>query len=543
MAKGFQTLLVAACLGFADASAFLGSKEKQEIASDDVLEALQSIAGITKSPETLTELSSIEDELRPMFVALPKNKHGALDHATVRYALHRYFVQKHGWYMNGLGSDGEGRSAVVAPSLVKDRAPSFIQGLLEQRLHGEGLGLHDMAVFASTLSSLVHQEIAAGLYRVFDGLEVPLEGTISHEAADVAVKNYILRETIGIVEGMDVKLSLDLTRLDMKEFYPSWDELSAWLEDFRQTRNLLSVRNPFVQQHDSFESSVAFVQDMSHNFMKYQSLDCTGLKSSLVEMDHQGTGRVLLRDFYSGFQHDPLHLFAESVDYLRNLGALDDRDPTRVSVVIPNYLISKTNCLAASGFYSICCSNECEGLMRHLETEVAAPSGSAERIADIISTLPSDSVDAPRNLSSTLRGRLDEIARHHGGAVPLYGRLFSQWMHHAYPRECPFPHVSGTTSPMSPVQWMVDGRSDEASKEEVEKYLAMVPEQDSVAEELPWSTVEELVVDYVRPSAPGAFPSIRGFMFLTAIVSFAAPLVKAMQASDPSSAKAEQHMV
>merc|ERR1719162_2584528 len=181
--------------------------------------------------------------------------------------------------------------------------------------------------------------------------------------------------------------------------------------------------------------------------------------------------------------------------------------------------------------------------MRHMEYNIAGPSGSPARIAEVVSSLPSDTVDAPRNLSSSLRGRLDEIARYHGGEVPLYGRLFTQWMHHAYPRECPFPHVSGTTNPMSPEQWMVDGRSDEASMEEVEKYLAMVPEQGSAAEELPWSAVEELVVDYARPSAPGAFPSIRGFMFLSAIVSFAAPLVKAMQASDPSNAKAEQHMV
>ena len=28
--------------------------------------------------------------------------------------------------------------------------------------------------------------------------------------------------------------------------------------------------------------------------------------------------------------------------------------------------------------------------------------------------------------------------------VPLHGRLFAQWMHYAFPRHCPFPHVSGT---------------------------------------------------------------------------------------------------
>merc|ERR1719401_1935719 len=250
----------------------------------------------------------------------------------------------------------------------------------------------------------------------------------------------------------------------------------------------MSIRNPFVKQDYSFDASVAFVQDMSHNYGSFQNLECKSFKSRLVDMDRQGSGRVLLRDFYAGFKDDPSHHFAEPVDYLRNLGALDDRDPTRMSVVIPNYITSKANCLAASGFYSICCSNECEGLTRHLETEIAAPSSTPARIAEVISSQSSDTVDAPRNLSSALLGRLDEIAKLHGGEVPVYGRLFSQWMHHAYPQECPFPQVSGTTSPLTVEQWLAQGQSDVASMEEVDKYMNLVPSAERV-EELPWTEV------------------------------------------------------
>ena len=42
--------------------------------------------------------------------------------------------------------------------------------------------------------------------------------------------------------------------------------------------------------------------------------------------------------------------------------------------------------------------------------------------------------------------RLDEIASLHAGPVPLHSRLFRQWMHHAYPRECPYPHEAGDLS-------------------------------------------------------------------------------------------------
>merc|ERR1712190_604840 len=68
--------------------------------------------------------------------------------------------------------------------------------------------------------------------------------------------------------------------------------------------------------------------------------------------------------------------------------------------------------------------------------------------------LGSSTVQAPRDLNAPLLYRLNEIAEGHGGTVPLHGRLFAQWMHHAFPRECPFPHVSGTKNPQTPSEWM-----------------------------------------------------------------------------------------
>jgi len=287
----------------------------------------------------------------------------------------------------------------------------------------------------------------------------------------------------------------------------------------------------------SFESSVSLVQDVSHHFGTHQKPECMSLKRRLSDMDKQRTGRVLLRDFYSGLQNDPNHHFAESVDYLRNLGALDERDSQRMSVVIPNYIISKTNCLAASGFYAICCSNECEDLMRHVEHEIAAPSGSPARLVEVISSLPSDTVDAPRNLSASLYSRMDEIAKQHGGMVPLYGRLFSQFMHHAYPRECPFPHVSGTTSPMSPEEWLSQGLSDVATLEEVERYFVADHELQHFEQELPWLEFEELMVDYMLPAEVKANPALRKGMFLLAVMSVAFTMVKALKVADQPSEK------
>merc|ERR1712182_10308 len=65
----------------------------------------------------------------------------------------------------------------------------------------------------------------------------------------------------------------------------------------------------------------------------------------------------------------------------------------------------------------------------------------------MVAALPSRSMQANRSLSSWLLARLDEVAKHHGGHIPLHGRLFAQWIHYAYPRECPYPHVAGAIAP------------------------------------------------------------------------------------------------
>merc|ERR1719278_228960 len=106
--------------------------------------------------------------------------------------------------------------------------------------------------------------------------------------------------------------------------------------------------------------------------------------------------------------------------------------------------------------------------MSQLERDVAAPSASAARIAELVGGLHSDTIDAPRNLSASLLSRLGEIADHHDGQVPLHGRLFAQWMHHAYPLECPYPHAAGTTSPLAPDEWIDESgaRDMEAPKTE-----------------------------------------------------------------------------
>merc|ERR1712014_139286 len=141
--------------------------------------------------------------------------------------------------------------------------------------------------------------------------------------------------------------------------------------------------------------------------------------------------------------------------------------------------------------------NECESLLGHLEVEIASPEAEPKRIAQLVANLPSSSVQAPRSLSQRLLSRLGEIARGHGGTVPLHGRLFAQWMHHAYPRECPYPHAAGTKNPQTPDEWMLQtGRqSTSASEWEMRRVVddSRLADTTNVKKDLLWSSEEELL--------------------------------------------------
>jgi len=144
----------------------------------------------------------------------------------------------------------------------------------------------------------------------------------------------------------------------------------------------------------------------------------------LMKMEIPGTGRVPVHRFYSNVTVDKSWSFSESMPYLRTLGALDESDPARPTVIIPNYLTGPNNCVAGSKFFDVCCIDECHGLVNHLEKHLAASEALPSDIASLVAHLPSDTVNAPRDLPDALLQRLEDIANHHKGRVPLHGRLF-----------------------------------------------------------------------------------------------------------------------
>jgi len=111
---------------------------------------------------------------------------------------------------------------------------------------------------------------------------------------------------------------------------------------------------------------------------------------------------------------------------------------------------------------------------------VAGSHAAPSELMAFVAALPSSTVASNRTLPPSQVHRLYKIAEQHGGRVPIHGRLFMQWMHMVYPRECAFPHLSGKTKPVSAEDYLEAGKDAVATAEEMEK-IVNAPEQEGAA--------------------------------------------------------------
>jgi len=308
------------------------------------------------------QLARLEVALKPLFDTLPKNEHGNLGHSPVRYALHRIFVQRHGWYIKGLEPDGDGWNNTSPAGVLKDRVSSYVEELFEERLGGRGFNLHDTAVLAATLEHLIHDENKNRLSKAYEAKKISSIVDINRGQADAILDEYMKLHLLS------ADLALKVSDKEMTNIFPGWGQTQQFVREIRsEIERTTNVRKL------SFAGMTNVVEEVGERFGHFQDAECGQMKSKLIAMGDGGVGRVPLASFYKTSIDDNTFEFQESEGYLRELGALDDTDPTHPSVIITNYIQSPTNCIASESLYSVCCLNECEQLMSHLEKEIDSP--------------------------------------------------------------------------------------------------------------------------------------------------------------------------
>ena len=399
-----------------------------------ILAELKDVMKTASMDSTKARIASLQDALSSTFAALPKNARGAVRPPAARYALHRLFVQRHGWQFHGLEPRGETWDSSSPTIALGNRMPEDVVALFESRLTDHGLDLHDLAVLAAMLENMVHAEADIRLSAAMHAQEKPLQSVLNMTQATEVLETYMASFVLGAdmqhlqPDNMLQKLS------EVAEQYPTWPATQSFLQQTRE--DILPSK-----QQLSFQEMSEVVAALGERYGRWQSHECSALKDELLQSEERpNTGRVRLSDFYGMALHGGKWQFSESVSYLRQLGALDESDPDAIRVVIPNYILGPSNCIASSGYYAVCCIDECDAYLVSLEQILQSHEATAEAILAAVNA----------SVASSLKRRLQEIEAHHGGLVPLHGRLFAQWLHHLHPRECPYPHMSGTTSPLRP---------------------------------------------------------------------------------------------
>jgi len=514
MVASVMSCLLVPCLSSDPPKAFLGNSAPGDGSPMSIEELHRELVEADHGA-----LDTIERALAPMYATLPRNSNGKLGHATVCYALHRYFVQHHGWFINGMSPDGSGWNGSSTATPMQERAPAHVQDLLERHLGSRGLSLRELAALASLLHNQVSQEYLGRSDRAYRMTGAPIEGRANEQQFTKAITIWMTMLIIGPRTDRVTNEQILGAETRIGRFFPHWDDLLLWVQDVRQSvaYTQRGRQNSFVGGSLPLEAMHHVASAVQRRYGRWHDSLCVDMKSELLELeDTRSSGRVSLGAFYGGKSGDKDWRFTESVDYLRQVGALDESDPKRLRVIVPNYLSGPNNCIDASELHTYCCKDECWELMAEVERGIAAPMGGPGDIAKIVSQIPSDTVEAPRNLTSELMSKLADVASRHGGRVPLHGRLFAQWMHHAFPNECSHPHVSGTTAPKTSSAFKKSGGNVSVTAEERDQHMAahapLQKLQEGEVESLLWSEEEELLsYDDFNLRSPWEIGSLRSF--------------------------------
>jgi len=391
------------------------------------------------------DLKKINASLLPTFTALPKLPRGKLAVQAMEYLIRSYFAKEHGWVIRGLGvhgSAGLNTSQVQHASVLQDAAPAVVESLLEARDSGHSFALDDVIKVIATIEHLVISGSSKLLDQAYGAYSLDVESNIDEATMlNVLVGHSILFENTEHVDNLPEAVSETMqgnTNFHVFSISPT--------DAFQNDRYAHShTTNPFKQQEYSYDNAWNIVTQVHREYGMRQHEECMSLKSELMKRDAKGTGRVPLHLFYQDVQNS-IFFFGESFEYLRDIGALDESNPSQPNVLIANYVQGPSNCLSNHDYHSVCCVSECETLMNFFESHVQAPSATAEQLLALAGNLSSSTVEAPRILPDVLQHKMRDVADHHGGMVPLHGRLFAQWLHFSFPNECPYPALQASSS-------------------------------------------------------------------------------------------------
>eukprot|EP00927_Polykrikos_kofoidii_P037263 TRINITY_DN31399_c0_g2_i1.p1 TRINITY_DN31399_c0_g2~~TRINITY_DN31399_c0_g2_i1.p1 ORF type:complete len:595 (+),score=79.91 TRINITY_DN31399_c0_g2_i1:86-1870(+) len=418
-------------------------------------------------------------ELLPTWFALPKNDHGRVEWRTLRYVGHRHFVHKWSIWVRGFEPSLQvSQSNWSTVDILSQRIPGYVGALLESHhAASHGFSLSDLVYMVVMLEQVILESGESVVKHVYRQHNLSLSAILHRSELETVLRSYLIR---WVVADDDAVVKAIIANPDLLESIAAWDDILGFAHgqlrsfDFsRQHHPRLGRGRGALEMRYSLEDVHEIISAITTSFASFWQSECNAAKRELVALDSRGAGRVRLSKFYGNGRQPGRHfVFTDSEAYLRSLGALDESSSLRgKELIIPNYMQSATNCVISTAHYLVCCPDECESILREVEMIAGAASSTPARLVTIIKNLTREASleeDSAVHVNSFLWAQLEEIASLHNGTVPLHGRLFAQWLHYVFPRDCIFPHKVGSTSTLITDKF---GSDIQASEEEMEQHI------------------------------------------------------------------------
>jgi len=479
----------------------------------------ESLEGAMGSGTWAHRAGEIERKMSKLFQALPKNEYGRLAPPTVRYIVHNYFQKEHGWLIQGLEPTGARAnvSELHSAHIIQNKAPAILEAILEDRQDRRGLGLSDAVAMMAALEHLIFDESVVLLEKAYVLNDLNGGDLLDEISLHEVLRSYLLL----FRQGQSANLYDKNLHRSIKARYstkPGWLEIVAYEQDVQHDYdfNNRMKTNPFNARRYSFEESSQMVINLAEGYGKWQNADCRDMKEHLMGLDARGIGRIPLDVFYRSEAGSAFE-FTESQEYLRDTGALDESLKGNPSVLIANYLAGPSNCIASNAYYSVCCLSECEHIMNEIEGHVKGPTATSEQLLSLLASMSSTTVDAPRTFSPDMTKRLTQIANQNEGTIPIHGRLFGQWLHYAFPHECPLPIAAHNA--LTPSAWL-NGAAI-GTTEEREQHIQTAEELDLAGEHAAGEWTDEEILPFTEKATrkkSGFVAFSRFFMMVSAIL-------------------------
>merc|ERR1719174_622438 len=205
---------------------------------------------------------------------------------------------------------------------------------------------------------------------------------------------YMSLYILGFAQGNTSTGAAQELHANIHELYPTWPETQQFLREVYQS---VAPKRDYLY----FNEIENVIAEIGERYGRFQDIECRQLKDLLVASEDAsigGAGRVRISDFYKKALNEGKWQFSESVDYLRQLGALDESDASNPRVIIPNYISGPSNCVASSAYYSVCCIDECESILGRIEELVSAPDATPSTITSLVAMIPSATMPGNRTL-------------------------------------------------------------------------------------------------------------------------------------------------